>query len=316
MIGLLASIPFMIIILTFLFKAASIIIGGRVKKINKSSRQFRLFIAGLFICGTLPYILGIISGIYFDLMPDDPFVPAALDRFTFLGAFLGICLIAPIALLIFIRFSVLYNISKDLAKKISLALILLIVLSGCPMIVEAGLFASKSIDHANYLVTVRYLFLGGSVTLFLFMAWEFVVLSQSILKLSRAKKIRQDMMVIKTIYICLFSTLASILLFFAFYILLQVVEYRSKEYIWSRNIAGFFIGFCALSAIELQMNLELIVIDVLEHSNKATRKVCVPAAKKDTVLKITDNQDNITTITKITATILIIRPEMDTIICK
>ena len=284
------SILFMIIIVAFLAKATIIIRGDTVKKVNKTTRQNQLVRAGALITGSLFFVLAIFSSLYFDFFPDDPYLPLVLDKFTIVGAYFGICLFGLVSILIFIRFSVIYNISKKMSEKIGMMLLTLLLLAAAPLVFEGILFASRIISDERYMEYARYIASAGAFFFFIFIIWEYVVLSNAIVRLSRTKrKAQQGDSAIKPTHVLLCAIIGCIFLFFVFLFLFQAVKYRSQEYLIFRNIAGFLIGVCALSVLELQFNLEIIVLDVLEHSNKSRKGPPIAIAPKEIELKSADD---------------------------
>ena len=279
MFGLLTTIPIMLTILAFLAYASLIIHGGHLKKVNRTVRRFQLFVAGAIIAGTFPYTVGILNGVYFDLFPQDPYMPLVLDRFTSIGAFLGICLMALIIIVTFIRYSFFFNISKDFAKKFGISLLVLIFLTGVPMIVEGCLFAAKSINDARYLPIVRSLFIGGSLCSYSFMYVYTLSLLPALYSFSQTKRLEKDEL-FRKLYLLTYSSLAVAVFLFLCLVLAMIKEYRSHLYLIFYHLCGPGIGFSALALVEVFFTINSIIIDIIKDQKRsADQKTNEPASK-------------------------------------
>ena len=275
MYGFLTTIPLIFTIICFIVKAVMVIRGDIVKKVNQTTRRLQYLVAGALIIGTLPFILAITNGVYFDLLPDDPYLPLVLDRYVVVGAYLGIILLALIITIGFNRNSFLLNISKSFAEKFQIPFMALVILSGCPLIVEACLFASNTIKYERYLKIVRYVAIIGPILTFSFTIWYYVSLSKELYNLSKAKK--RDMRIFPKIAILLIVMIAFIFGFFIFLMLVLVVDYRSKEYILYMNLSGGFLGLSILPILDHFLITISIMVEIADKSRKPVKKVVVNA---------------------------------------
>ena len=268
MYGLLTAVPMALVVFAFIVKAIMIIrSAGYMSKMNKTSRQFHFVIAGALLIATMPFILAIINGIYFDLPPEDPYFPLVLDRFTAVGASLGMILLATIFTLAFIRESFLLNIEKKIAKMFQIPFLAIVILTGCPMIVEACLFATKAVHDERYLKIVRFTFLFGSIILISFVIWYVPSISRAMYNLSMDKK--RDLRVFQKVSILVMVIITFLLGFIIFVGLILVVDYRSKEYILYMNLAGGFLGLSILPILDHFLIMSSIMIEILHQRNQS-----------------------------------------------
>lgn len=278
MFGLLTTIPLMLTIIAFIANAWVIAHGDFIKKVNRTTRRYQLIIANALIIGTLPFVLAIINGIYFDLQPDDPYLPLALDRFAAVGAYCGVCIISSLVTISFIRLSFLLDISKEFAKSFGLFLLISQFLSGCPTLVEACLFATKAINDTKYLHIARVILLIEDLFAFSFVGWYVVSLFGAMKELSKAKKRSRDTEVFQKIFRNNMAILAFLILHFIFFALLLAVDFRSKEYMIFYNLCGSCIGFSFLPMIDIFIISNTLLIEIVDKSRKPIKKVMAPVA--------------------------------------
>lgn len=306
MIGLLSTIPVMLLIILFIAKSVSIIRRDMLKKLNQTTRRFQLFIAASLIIGTLPYILEILNGIYFDLLPDDPYLPLVLDRWTLIGGFLGICLITTVSVIAFIRLSFLMNISKQTATKWGVLMLGFLILIEGSLIIEASLFTSKAYDDAIYLRIFRYIILGGSFCSYAFVFWFILSLINAIYSLSKSKKNADAKKVLaKKVFLLAYSSLTFACFFLIFYTMALASATRN-EYILFLNLCGACIGFSALPLIDCALLINSKLIEILSRTVEIVDRT--PKSKK----KVVSNSAN----TKAMATATITMKEIQTEIRK
>lgn len=270
MFGVWTTIPLIITIISLLAKSALIIRRDQVQKENQTTRRYHLALALAFFIGAFPFSIGVLNGIYFDLLPEDPYLPLVFDRISVIGAFLGIILISAIFTWAFIRESFLLNISKTFAKKFQIPFNVIGLMSGCPLIVEGFLFAAKIIKDGQYLMMVRYIALGGSIFSFLFVLCFLLSIHRAIWKLSNQKKVLVNKMQVyyKFFFLSISTQILGILIF-VFYTMALFSPYRSNAYILSLNLAGSCIGLSALCMIEGYLLMNSILMKILNKQNES-----------------------------------------------
>ena len=279
MYGLLTTIPLMITFVALLVKAVIIIRGKEVQKFNQSTRLVHLIIVAALILGTLPLFLGIINGIFFDLLPKDPYLPLILDRFTFIGGFLlGLFLMAVIVTISFIRHSFLMNISKPFATKFGILLLLLTLLSGCPIFVEACLFASGAINDQRYLKMVRIIAIVGSIFPVSFIIWTTLSIYKAMCNLAKTKKHNQNSKIFQKAYILIIVNFSFFLALYIFLALFMVSEYRSKEYLLYFNLAGACVGLSPPPLVDVYLIFRETFLEILSHRRKPKKLVIAAVA--------------------------------------
>ena len=266
MIGILSAIPFMIFIVVFVAIAIKITrTEGILIRLNRKSRQVNFILAGGFLTGTFPLMLGVINGLLFDLFPPDDYTGLVIDRFATIFGYIGILQLTFLQIFHILRYHVLYNISQRSSRVLGISLIAFLTMTTWPITTEAIQFTSKTIESNSQLFIIsRYIILAGEIVVLLFTTWHFTFIAMEIYKFSKIKDVENRRELFQRIYFLLYLSLFFIFLIVFFFILSFTTTYRSKEYIVYIHLSGAFIGFASISCLQFAHRLGEVVVMIVE----------------------------------------------------
>lgn len=268
MFAIYTSIPLLLGIIAFLITARTLF---QQSNVNQETKRVHRLGGFAFIAGTIPMSLTFTNSILYHYYPDDHFIPWIVDRFSSIGAFLGIFLILIFDFWILIRFSVLFEVDRVAAKRFGIAFFTLVTLTTLPVIVEAILFSAKVIEHGNWFFYARYIaFFGGANLFCLYIIVRALLMAYKLNQLYQAKNISTvgDRVMLQKIFPLYMGCVTCLLAAQCSAIVFTILPYRSNFYILFVNLAGFFIAITAVFFTHLAMALRNYALRIIKCSQE------------------------------------------------